>query len=616
MTTVEAQPSVARPRISQRAVWLGSYVTLSLLTALLPMLRLRWAQPDAAWQTNLNDIDDIHRVVNHGLDLSALHVGLGGEHALTGYRWFLYLNAAFFGFNTQVEIVAYFLLTLTISLLLGLRLFRQIDEVGGSTLARAIVFVIPIALGTMSGAGSRGMEIGQYTGFTVFIVLALLLRSRLSVRGYAILVVAVVVPAGLLILGSYLGGPALALCAASLLEWRLGWLDKVTRRKLWVLTAGFVLMLGVWLLLMTAIGPSEVGGRLPGFLHQVAQDPAFVPKYFLAGASGSVITSQTLEVGGHGSHVAYAVGALVTAFAAVAVALHARRPRVDVTVPLLLLLAPIGLAGTLIVGRSDGALWMLSPWYGFELHLFLVGALALAALGVATRRRTGRAARWDTVCTITSVALLAVILGVTAYSNTMQWRRQPAERAYFQRIQDALLHPEALTTDANGLTQLILPLEQSRHAIEILRADGLNVYRDPGSVLAQMGKAGQYSAGLSLAGMLDTAWAGDHVTVLVQDSACTTLTLDVTPFPAAVQDLPATTPDTSSLTVDTSFGDDDTVALGDEPVRLTLHPTGDDPSVLLRFSRTWTPKDLGLGEDERALSAQLVATCSAEQPAG
>jgi hypothetical protein len=610
VTTVEAQPSVARRTISRRTAWLGSYVTLSVLAAVLPLLRMRWAQPDAAWQTNLNDIDDIHRVVNHGLDLSALHVGLGGEHALTGYRWFLYANAAFFGFNTQVELVAYFLLTLTLSLLIGLRLFRQLDEVGGSALARAIVFVVPLALGTMSGAGSRGMEIGQYTGFTVFVVLALLIRSRLSVRGYAVLVVAVIVPAGLLILGSYLGGPALALCAASLLEWRLGWLDRAARRKLWVLTAGFVIMLGVWLLLMTAIGPSEVGGRLPGFLHQVAEDPAFVPKYFLAGAAGSVITSQTLEVGGHGARFAYAVGALVTVFAAVAVALHVRRPRVDVTVPLLLLLAPVGLASTLIVGRSDGALWMLSPWYGFELHLFLVGAVALTALGVGTRRRAGRSARWDTVCTVTSVALLAVILGLTAYANTMQWRRQPAERAYFQRIQEALLHPESLTTSAGGLTQLILPLEQSRHAIEILRADGLNVYRDPGSVLAQMGKAGQYSAGLSLAGMLDTAWAGDHVTILVQDTACTTLTLDVTPFPAAVTDLPASVPSASVLTVDSSFGDDDAVPLADEPVRLTLHPSGDDPSVLLRFSRTWTPQELGIGADERALSAQLVATCS------
>jgi hypothetical protein len=261
------------------------------------------------------------------------------------------------------------------------------------------------------------------------------------------------------------------------------------------------------------------------------------------------------------------------------------------------------------------ALWMLSPWYGFNLRLFLVGAIwllarALAAVGLPGWLRVSRAL----VAQATAVVLLVAVLGVTVFANVNQWRRQPAERAYFQNVQRALLFPGELAVGENGYTQLILPLEQSRRAIELLRKNHLSVYRDPQAVLAAMGDTGTYDEAaaaepeLAVRGMLDATWAGREVQVEVLKPACTVLSIDVTSFPAAVGTAAAEGPE-STLTVESTFADDHVVVLGDTKVKLELHPTGKLPEVKLTFNRTWNPAALGLGADKRDLAAVVSVTC-------
>lgn len=609
MTTVVAAPSVSKRLARVRITWWATYAAFAVIVAAGSLARMLWAWPDAVWQTNLSDIDAIDRLLSVGPEPDLFGITVGGEHALTGYRWFLYANARLFGLNTHVELYAYFLLTLTLSLLLGRRLLRQLDEVSARTPARLLIFSLPLLLSGLAGAGSRGMELGQYSGVTLLVILMLLVRSRLSLRAYAVLVLVTVPAAGLLVLGGYLGGPAIALAAVCLVEWRRRTLDGIGVRKLWILTAAVAVMLAVWLVLMTAIGPSEVNQRLPDLLKSLGADPLFVPKYFLGGAAGAVMTVQTLEVAGHGARFAYAVGAVVTIAAACGAYLALRRPRTDLTVPLFLLLTPVCLAATFIVGRATGALWLLSPWYGFELHLFAVGIVWLVSVG-SSSARAGSAGRAEAWLRPVSLGLVVVVAATSVFASTMQYRRQPAERAYFQRIQDALLHPERLTAGENGLTPLVIPLEASRRAIEVLRKHHLNVYRNPDAVAASLGESGTYASSVELIGMLDGAWAGDHVVVVINDPTCQTLTLDVTPFPA-LNRVPATASSTSEVAVDTTFGGDTVVDLAEESIHLHLHPHGQTPTVLLRFDRTWVPRDLGLGADERALSAQVVASCAA-----
>lgn len=614
MGSTDEAPSVARPHAAAPLVWRASYAVFALAATVFSLSRLRWAWPDAAWQTNLLDIEAVDHVLNKGFG-GAMWIGVGGEHALTGYRWFQYFNAAVFGLDTQVELFVYFGLTLTLALAIGGRIFRDLDRRSSGWPARVLVFAIPVVLSTLVGAGSRGMEIGQFFGMTLFVVLALLIDSRMSTRAFLVVVLCTVPLAGVLVLGSYLGAPTIALVLVSLLQRLRPTVERPARPKLYVLTGTFLVSTVGWLLLMSLLGPSELDTGFGKLFRQLSHDPMFIPKYFLGGAAGSVISAQTLEVSGHGPRFAYAVGALVVLFAVACVVLAYRRAWRGSTVPLLLVLMPVCLVGTLLVGRSMDALWMLAPWYGFNLRLFLVGAIwllvrALAAVGVPGWLRVSRALAAQAA----AVVLLVAVLGVSVFANVNQWRRQPAERAYFQNIQWALLFPQELVVGENGYTPLILPLEESRRAIELLRKNHLSVYRDPQAVLAAMGDTGTYDEAataepdLAVHGMLDGTWAGPEVQVVVLDPACTVLSIDVTSFPAAVGTAATEGPE-STLTVESTFADGQVVVLGDTEVELELHPTGELPEVELTFSRTWNPAALGLGADKRDLAALVDVTC-------
>ena len=607
-------PIEARRRMRAPLVWRGSYAAFALAATVFSLSRMRWAWPDAAWQTTLSDIVSVDRVLNHG-PAGSMSITVGGEHALTGYRWFQYINAELFGLNSQVELVAYFALTLTLALAIGARIFRDLDRTDSGWPARVVVFAIPAVLSSLVGAGSRGMEIGQFSGMALFVVLALLIDSRMSTRAFLVVILCTVPLATVLVLGSYVAAPAMALALVCLVQLGRPTVERQARAKLWALTGTFLVSTVAWLLLLTLLPPSELNNRFGEFLKQTSHDSLFIPKYFLGGAAGSVMSSQTLEATGQARRFAYGVGALVVLLAVACLVLAYRRAWSGSTVPLLLILMPVGLAGTLLVGRSGDALWLLSPWYGFHLRLFLVGAIwllvrALAVVGVPGWFRLSRAL----VAQSAALVLLVAVLGVAVFANVIQWRREPAERAYFQNVQRALLFPQELAIGGNGYTQLILPLEASHRAVDLLRKDHLSVYRDPQAVLAAMGDPGEYDEAaaadpdFAMQGMLDRQWAGRLVSIDILHPTCTALMIDVTSYPGVVH-AATTNGEVSILSVKTTFGDDQTIVLGDTQAKLELHPTGDAPEVTLAFTRTWNPAALGLGADERDLAALVDVTC-------
>ncbi|HEY3548211.1 MAG TPA: hypothetical protein VGK17_19230 [Propionicimonas sp.] len=573
-----------------------------------------WAWPDAAWQTTLSDIEAVDRVLNHGLG-GQLWIGVGGEHAVTGYRWFQYLNAEFFGLNAQVELYAYFSLTLTLALVIGARIFRDLDRNGSAWPARLLAFSIPAVLASLEGAGSRGMEIGQFTGMTLFVILALLVDTQTSTRVYSIITIISVPTATILVLGSYAGAPAIALALVSVLQFFRPTIERQRRVKLFTLAGTFVASLAAWLLLMWLLPPSELDNRLGEFTQQVSHDPAFIPKYFLGGAAGSMISLQTLEVSGRGAHFAYAVGMLAVLVGVVAIILAHRRAWLGSTVPLLLVLMPVCLVATLVVARSSDPLWMLSPWYGFHLHLYVVGAIWLLVRSYGTIQASGRPRiSRGVLAQVLGLALLGGVLGVTGFANVNQWQREPAERSYFENVQRSLLFPQTLVTGGDGLTQLVQPINESRRAVEILRQDHLSVYRDPQAVLHAMGDARSYDvaaaaqSSLVIQGMLDETWAGAHIRISVLSSTCTTLHIDVTPYPAAAGQT-SLARGSDPLTVTSNFGASKQVSLGESKTTLELHPVGTSPEVYLDFGETWVPAELGVGADKRALAAVMEASC-------
>lgn len=62
MGSTDEAPSVARPHATAPLVWRASYAAFALAAMVFALSRMRWARPDAAWQTTLFDIEAVDHV--------------------------------------------------------------------------------------------------------------------------------------------------------------------------------------------------------------------------------------------------------------------------------------------------------------------------------------------------------------------------------------------------------------------------------------------------------------------------------------------------------------------------------------------------------------------------
>lgn len=603
----EAKPD----RLTSR-YWTFGYSAFALILSLLAMLRVLWSWPDAAWQSTLWYIEDVDRILNQGISISSFWIGLGSELATTGYRWFQYANAALFGFDMRLEIVVYYSLALVLSLALGLRALRHLERMGSSPWARATVFAIPPLLATMVGAGSRGMELGQFFGITALVLIAFLIDSpRITTRWFVVVAWIAAPLLTVLTLGGYAGGALLALVAISVLQFVRPTTVREARRRLTHLTLALGTSVIFWASSIALLGTRGDGGDadLTGLWQQVQGDWLFLPKYVLAGLGSSVINAYTLEQAGGRGALAYTIGLLVAGFITLAIVLGYKRAWEGATVPLIIILMGPGLALIVVLGRSFGALWLMSPWYGFHFHLMLAGAVWLFTRAMAAPKALTSTPRQRTWPIPLTASLLVALMGLLAWANVLQWERQPNERAYFQRVQQATLLPSSLRAESSGLTQLVLPLDTSRRAIEILERNRLSVYRDPVATLESLPAPNSIGDGVITIGVDPDGWAGSAIALLVEGKACARLDIQLVPFPGTPGGAGITHP-ASRVRITPNFGPPSTVVLRRSPRALQFKPAGPSPRIDLVFSRTWQPSVLGVGQDERSLSASVRAACA------
>ncbi|MHB1172816.1 MAG: hypothetical protein ACYCZY_10070 [Lacisediminihabitans sp.] len=594
MGVLERKPALPQGKNETRSrkFWIAGYVIFTTAICLAAGLRLWWSWPDAAWLSNFWFIGDVDRLLNG--DLS--HVtwfSVGDQWALNGYRWFEYINASFFGFDARIENVCYYLIILALALLVGLRILNRLSRDHGIW-PRLTVFLIPLVLASMSGAGSRGMELGTFTAVVFVVALFLLLDSPIGNRAFLVIVVTAV-PIGIFVfVGGYVSGPTLALAAVWILQFWRPTLTPALRRRLTILTANFVAWTVVYFLLLRLLSPNTGTSEVSNFLTTVSRDPLIPFKYLFWGPAAGLFTSQTVDaLDGPGVWITAGVSVLVILLTGFSVFMAYRRAWSEATVPLLMVLYPWGIAVTLLATRSSDVLSLLSTWYSLHFKVALVGTIWLAILGLRSSSLRSRPTR------IVITVLLAGVTTSLIIANVAQFNRQPFERAYFLNIAKQQLMPSELTENAAGLTALQVPLKESLEAVEILRRHHLGVYRNPMTTWAKI--YGYEPKFVTLGSLYSDGWAGRNFSVVVLNPSCRTLDVQlVNPLPTTVE---------IAFTARTSFGESVDGVVSPTPTSLQFSPAGETPTLEFQFSSTLTPSELGTGADIRELSAHVKLDC-------
>ncbi len=583
-------------RVVRRSLrWFWAYVAFTAALCLLGGIRLWWSWPDAPYQSNFWFLSDLQKLLD-GNGASATWFSFGNSFALNGYRWFEYINALLFGFDSRLENICYYLIIFIIATAIGVRALGRLPQ-HGRVSAKVAVFLIPIVLASMAGSGSRGMELGTFTGAMVVVFLFLLIDSRLPNRIFTV-VAWVAVPLDIFIwLGGYAAGPTLALVAVWLLQFWRPTLPSGFRRRLTLLTGNFVAWTIIFFALIPLLKISKPLLNQPGGgLGALEKNPLFPFEFLFWGPAASLISSETVQgIGSSGLVIAAVVSIGIVAFTCLIVIAAYKRAWSQTTIPLLLILYPWGIAIGLIFTRNSGVENLLDTWYSLHFKVSLVGLIWLSILAVGNSTEKWRRHAIP-------VATFLVCMAITvAFANVQKYERQPFERVYFLSIAEQELYPSQLVKNVpkNGVTSMQLSPAISLRAVEFLKKYHLSIYREPLQTLVKIfGAAPDY---VTFGQLYGDGWAGRNFTVDVFPTECDTLSIKLTdPIPQH-PNVP--------FTVDTNFGTKASGTVDETGKTLVFRPTGSAPTLTFKFGSTFEPSKLGIGQDTRSLSAVAALSC-------
>ena len=559
---------------------------LSLSLGLLVYLRMKWSYPDITWLSSYWIINDIDNLMSHNFRNVIWFEWASSEWSLNGWRWFEYLNAYFFEWNMALELFFYVVIILGIIFLVGQSIFNE--PLKFSKTLTSLMFLMIFTLLSFSGAGARGMELGTYFGiFFTF----LLFKIAFSEKKYKI--VSGVLPP--VVIFVFFGGYALSLTAVLVLM-NFVVLRRLSNSKsfpnLRIATLSCVVSLGLFLsmfLSKKSQGPSVI----KIFFEYIQLDYLYPFKFLFYSPLGGLITSQNIETltPKEVSILVNGFGFFLSILFLFCIFYSYFFLRIEMLVPLALLLYSIGTSITIMVTRPSGDLGMLSPWYSLHLKLGIVGCLWLLIVFKSNSHLTLFGLNMFRSGT---VFFLVIIL---LFANYTQWKRQPYERMYYQGIQKATLFPETMTTDINGLTALAIGLEESKRAIDVLKKHKIGIYRDPVQSKRQLFSNASY---LPLGDAFADGWVGPNPRFIFQENTCKLIKFQFVNPPKIFQ---------NQVNLILDGVPKETFEISDTPYSLEIKDAINVSLVEFKFSKSLIPAENGLGPDSRMLSARADVKC-------
>jgi hypothetical protein len=550
-----------------------------------------WTWPDAPWQTNLWFIDDVNHFLN-GEYNDVTWIKFGERWAMNGYRWFQLLNAQIFHFDTRIENLAYFVCAYVLCLSIGLSALGP-KLAGTNGPARWIIFLIPPVIISLSGAGSRGMELGTFAGLVLIVLVFLFISSPRRKYFFEIVTCALLLVAAFVFLGGYIAGAALSLIVVLFVSSKKQRLSSRIRYQLFF-AAITTCLISVGHAIMTLISGNLDPEDLTGTTSEnLLQDPLFPIKYFFWGATNSIMSTNTKDILGEVTWMLVITGIVVSCTTVFALAGKVVFDPKFSAAPYLLIFYGAGTALMLLVFRHSSSEYLLSPWYSLHFKVALSGVLWLLALRVTDTSKRGRIYGYGAPLAGTLILILVLV------ANYFQIARGNSERAYFQNIGFVALIPTSLEVAEGKLnTQLELPLADSLNAIEVLRKHKLSVYNDPVGFLRDLW--GYEPVAVTQPGLPIDGWAGPR--------------LNIRPISAICNEIEVTVLKNDALPnqVVEIRDDEDTSQIFEVKKDFTFSfaARNENQSLHLSFRQTWVPSETSNSTDSRELANRIVIACS------
>jgi hypothetical protein len=446
------------------------YSVFSLGLIIFGLLRNLWAFPDVTWQTNYLFLDEvIYFLEGQWNKINWYHVGSG--HALTGYKYFLFLNAYFFNLNTHVELWIYWILIFSLTQLFGVILIKKIPNWNLNKIF--FLFIIALLLSSFHGAGSRGMELSTYLGTVLlFFTIFFYCHTRIKYKFILILLIPLIT---FFLLGGYIFAffSAIALVVIiSLIKSKLS-LNEIEISYIKLFVALLLSLIIFFLMLNLYEDASPAKGGIDTLIQKIKLDYLFPIKFFFFGLSSSLITSLTFEniTIEQLFRIWISVSSIVTIYLLLVISIILKKTwsKNLIYFQSALIFYGFGTIALLLITRPFDVAWALSPWYAFHFKIFLVGCIGTVIVYFDELSK-----RYIYLLNISTLLLVLIL----AFSNKKSFERHPHERNYFKNIINVTLNPELLNCNSNNYSQMIVPCDQSLYIINTLKRYKLGVYKN------------------------------------------------------------------------------------------------------------------------------------------
>ncbi len=570
-----------------------SYFLYSSTLSFLGGLRLFLKWPDAGWQTNFLFLRDIENLLKHDF----AHVGIfwiGTGHSLTAYRYFTYFSALFLGFDTRYENLLYYFVVWAMSWLIGTRLITSLGQ-QPRRISIIFLFLIPLVINSLEGAGSRGMEIGTYTGLLMclFLLYKTSAESTISSLKYFVLT-SIICP---IIVFFFFGGYTAGFTFALLIIWLSQRVKKIesygTNFKFNLLVGQILVWICTFTICLKTFSPGSLSGGPSTLLAQIKQDWSFPLRFLFFGNTSSIFSVQTTETFSPTVIIILNIFAAVVTLLAIILALTFinRVTLIEYQIPLVMIAYGVGTALTLLLQRPNSDKQLLSAWYPLHFKVMLVGALVILAISF------NKTSLPPFKIIVASLLIFFLIFGII-FANLVQLKRENSEYLYFSNIAKASLLPDYLEVDSNGLTPLEVSLPVSLEAIRIQKEFKIGVYRDYDREFKKYElhdipaiPVGQYYG---------DGWIGSDATLVFLDSSCRSLDINVV---------------TNDIVVSTKLKiliDGAVKSISDvtaKPSRLSVDLGIGEHSVRFLSSKIFIPAEHGSSQDHRTLALKANIRC-------
>jgi hypothetical protein len=291
----------------------------------------------------------------------------------------------------------------------------------------------------------------------------------------------------------------------------------------------------------------------------------------------------------------------VTIFTIIAIIIYLKVKMWEKTLlPIIMIFYTLAGFSQIYLGRSQGDMFFVyNSWYNVHTKFFLTAVIWIYIYAILEKKGIdiGSFIIKPEIVKVLSICLILILLIPCFVGFNLFNKRAPHIKAWIEGKIPYLIGEVALTVDANGYTELLIPYEKTIKGIELLKKYKLNIFRNDNyrNIPLYNGFYGAESGG--------SRWINGNARIIVRgNSTATRFSLNgYYPENWPENNITVTVNNKESVTVEMIPGDQFTLELDFE------NSFDNELYIDLKTEKTFIPKDEGWGEDGRELGAIITS---------